>query len=120
MSSQAAIEALGPIPARHDRVHEVRPCHVRGCVDGTHPYVDGTKDDLCFALGIGEGEQNSVFYVAGYRDEDTGRWEAFCEDPDLALLEGAAGLALIERFALAYRTVQEHCTNLNQLERSTR
>ncbi|QAB17510.1 XRE family transcriptional regulator [Leucobacter muris] len=105
---------------RPDPTFESRTCDVPGCVDGEHRYCDGQKDDLCFALGIGDSDSKPhIWYVAGYRDEASGHWAAFADPPEFSELAGATGLAAIERFATAFRTVQQHCDNLNQLERST-
>jgi len=109
----ASSDAPQNLPAGHERAWETRPCTVRGCVDGQHQYCDGEKDDMCFSIGIGHGENHEHFWVAGYRDEQTGLWAAFSEDVDLGTLDGAEGLVMVEKLALAYRAVHEHCEALN-------
>lgn len=107
-------EAIGTIPTPEDRVREIRVCDVVGCIEGPHEFIDGQKDELCCCISISE----EAFLIEGIRDDATGLWAAYCPHPDFGKLEGPDGLVAAETFALAYRAVNQHCEQLNQLERS--
>lgn len=91
-----------------------RICTVVGCTSLRHPYINGVKDDLCVSITATDPSGNENWYIAGYRDEVSGVWAAYSDQPDLDELEGAGGLLQIERFAVAYRIVHDHCEALNE------
>lgn len=99
-------------PVERERV--LRPCKIPGCITTEHDWVDGVMDDECCCMTVGSGAPcNERWFVAGYRDAESGSWEAFT-NADMDELHGVEGLVEIERFAVAYRAVQAHCEALNQ------
>lgn len=114
-------EDLAPAAAEEEpkRERETRECLTPACLSAEHEYVDGVMDDECRSLAIGSDPPfNEQFYVVACLDEETDTWEAFA-NVDLDEVSGVDGLVAVERLALAYRAVHQHCEQLNQLERST-
>lgn len=93
---------------------DVRPCEMFGCTDQWHNYTNGEKNGICCSISIAEGDPGEGFYIAGYRDETSGLWAAWSDDPEFGDLDGAAGLVILERFLTAFRAVQAHCEELNR------
>lgn len=94
---------------------EVRPCYVFGCIDISHRYVRGEQDELCCSITVNEGDPGEGFYIAGYRDSETGLWSAWSDQPELGDLDGSTGLVTLECFLTAFSAVHEHCEALNKI-----